>query len=205
MAEKAGKRGIEPLAERACFLEEAGVELGPRPSGDPRRVDCRVDGQAEPDDGTRVAAQCGWRGVTRDLGHLEGADDAARIADVDRASERTGASARRRSASGSRPSPSGPPRVRHGWPGRSGARRCPGRARRHEDRARSRRPGSRPRPARRSRSSASRAWATKSATLNGWSGSTRSRPWCGTRARSVAFTLAVPMSRPRKTWRESAR
>ena len=39
--------------------------------------------------------------------------------------------------------------------------------------------------------------ATKSATLNGSSGSTRSRPWCGTRARSAAVALAVPMSRPR--------
>ena len=49
-----------------------------------------------------------------------------------------------------------------------------------------------------------RACVAKSATLNGSSGSTRSRPWCGTRARSAAVALAVPMSRPRKTCRESA-
>ncbi len=66
-------------------------------------------------------------------------------------------------------------------------------------------PTSRATPSRAARSaSAARAWAAKSATLKGSSGSTRSRPWCGTRARSAAFTLAVPMSIPRKTWRESA-
>ena len=52
--------------------------------------------------------------------------------------------------------------------------------------------------------SASMACRRKSAAVKGSSGSTRSRPWCGTRARSAALTLAVPMSMPRYTCRESA-
>ena len=96
------------------------------------------------------------------------------------------------------------PRGRRGPPGRSAARRCRGRARPRAGRARCRRRGSRRRRARRSSARTPRACVAKSATLNGSSGSTRSRPWCGTRARSAAVALAVPMSRPRKTWRESA-
>ena len=45
--------------------------------------------------------------------------------------------------------------------------------------------------------SASRAWAAKSATVNGSSGSTRSSPWCGMPRRSSTVAFAVPMSRPR--------
>ena len=80
---------------------------------------------------------------------------------------------------------------------RSAARRCRGRGRPRAGRARCRRRGSRRRRAPRGRARTPRAWAAKSATLNGSSGSTRSRPWCGTRARSAAVALAVPMSRPR--------
>ena len=41
--------------------------------------------------------------------------------------------------------------------------------------------------------------AANSATVNSSPGSTRSRPWCGTAARSAAVGLAVPMSMPRYT------
>src|SRR5215510_4321296 len=44
----------------------------------------------------------------------------------------------------------------------------------------------------------------KRAASNGSPGSAISRQWCGTRARCAAVGLAVPTSRPRYSWRESA-
>ena len=96
----------------------------------------------------------------------------------------------RRAATGRRAA--GRPRVGRGRPDRWGARRCRGRGRRPAGRARCRRPGSRRRPRPPGRRRTPSACATKSATLNGSSGSTRSRPWCGTRARSAGGGLGRP-------------
>src|SRR5437763_10079020 len=51
---------------------------------------------------------------------------------------------------------------------------------------------------------AARAASRKRAESKASLGATRSRQWCGTRARSAAVGLAVPMSRSRYTCRESA-
>ena len=148
-----------------------------------------VDGQAEPLDRPRVPARRRQRTVAPQLGDLERPDDATRVAQVDRSRRASG-----RSRSGARRAPRrhrprAPPRARALGRGRSAARPCRGRGRRRAGRARSRRRGSRRRPRPAIAASAGPACAAKSATLNGSSGSTRSRPWCGTRARSAALDL----------------
>ena len=143
-------------------------------------------------DGPGIAERRGRRQVAGQLGDLERADDAARVAQVD-AAGRAGRDRRRRATSASRPSAIssasrrartvGIARQRVGVEAaRDRAQVEPGPA--GEDRDAAAR--GRSRPGRRA------ACATKSATLNGWSGSTRSRPWWATRARSAGARLGRP-------------
>ena len=169
---------VEPLAQRARLVDEAGVELG-RARGRRCARRARPVRRSSPSqvDRARIAARRRSRRVARRARRSRararrGAGCAGRRRRRRRARAPAGAStsdarARRRSA---------PPRGGRAAPGRSAARRCRGRARPRAGRARSRRRGSRRRRARSIPARTSRAWAAKSATLNGWSGSTRSRP-----------------------------
>ena len=146
-----GQRRIEPLPEGARLVDETGLELAPRPGRDPPPVLGRLEPQADPGDGPRVAARAPAAGRRR-------------------AARRSRARAPRASGCAGRPSPPGSvpggaagrraprarpardrPRGAPGPPGRAAGRRCPDRGRRPAGRARCRRPGSRRRPGRRSR------------------------------------------------------
>ena len=189
---------IPALAQGPRLLDQAGVELGAGPFGDPPTVLRAVDDELEAEQGRRVADGRRQRRVAAQLGDLEGAgrrgagcagrSGAARVgasrAAGRRAPRRRRAPARRRARARS-------VRVRRERvrvdPGRDRPQPEPGAAGEDADR----------RPAAPSASSASSACARKSATEYGWSGSTRSRPWWTTRARSAGVAFAVPMSRPR--------
>ncbi len=143
-----GQGWVEPLAQSPCLVDEARVELGARPSGDPRPVGVRRHLETEPHDGARVPASGRTRCVTAKLGDLEGAHDPARIPQVHAGRHRRGD----RGQSGGEAfdpvalevvlDPARGPRRR------SGAHRCPGLAPRRAGRGPCRRPGSRRRRAR---------------------------------------------------------
>ena len=173
----------------ARLIDQAGVELGPGPRGDPVAVRRGLDRQAEPDDRSRVAAGRRARRIAGELGDLERADDAARVGEVDRRGE-----ARAQWRSGGRRGARGRPSLSSCLEARADGRvarervgieaACDG----AQVQARAAGEDRDAVPAARSARTA-RACVAKSATLNGSSGSTRSRPWCGTRARSAAVDL----------------
>ena len=88
------ERRVEPLAEGASLVDQAGVELGAGPVRDPLAVGRGLDLEADPGDRAVVAARRRQvRLAAGDGRDLERADDAPRIGRVDRlrASRRHGA------------------------------------------------------------------------------------------------------------------
>ena len=161
---------------------------------DPVAVRRRVDLEPDPGDRPVVAARRGQRPARRRRpSAISRARTTRRGLAVSIAAARFGATARSRSTSGSSPTArnSASSRARTagsdgsasvGEPARDRAEVQPGAA--GEDRD--------PAAARRSRPAPRRAWAAKSATVNGSSGSTRSRPWCGMPRRSAERRLRGP-------------
>ena len=85
-----GEARVEPIPESGRLLDEARVELAVGTCRDEPGVLPGFDREADPGDGTRVAARGRQRTVAAQLGDLEGAGDAPRIAQIRRCGERRG-------------------------------------------------------------------------------------------------------------------
>ena len=195
------QRRVVPLAQRLAppprGRRRTAAGRGPRSAARAPRGRRRRGRATRPAPDTRAATGSGR--VALERRDLQRADDAPRVAEVGPRGERRGQPTTAAPASASsavafevglegRPAPPRP----------TAARPCPGPPSPPAARTPCRRRGSRspPRSAEVARARPRRASGT-SATLNGWSGSTRSRPWWTTRRRSSGVAFAVPMSRPR--------